>query len=375
MKILVAQSVFKDRRGGMSRLMGFIHDEVEKAGHRVDYLGCEDITPWLRGKLSRFAFPWLVWRHAVAAKRRGEPYDIVTVHEPSGACITRGRKAAGSPKIVAMSYGLEERGWQIVKQDARLKRNPLPLKTRIWHPLTLLPQARYTLLNSDHIFCSNEEDKIFLKERYQIPESQITRVHSGASIEYIDAYQGRNYDNSSSIVFFGTWIVRKGVPDLIEAFGKLPENRNDIKLIVMGAGVPDNRVLESFPEKLRNRVVVVPPSSAETYGKILRNASLMVIPSVFEGTPLTMMESMAAGLPVVATNTCGMRDVIQHGENGLLVPVRDGNALASAIAFLLDSRERREMIGRNSNELVSQHYTWPTIGQKVLKVYEKMVNK
>ena len=90
----------------MSRLMGFIHDEVEKAGHQVDYLGCEDLSSWLSGKLSRFAFSWVVWRHAVAANQRGEPYDIVTVHEPSGACINWGQKAAGSPKIVAMAVGL-----------------------------------------------------------------------------------------------------------------------------------------------------------------------------------------------------------------------------------------------------------------------------
>jgi glycosyltransferase involved in cell wall biosynthesis len=372
MKILIAQSVLNNRRGGMSRLMGFIHDEVEKAGHQVDYLGSDSLPPIMRGKLSRFAFPWMVWRHAVAAANRGEPYDIVNVHEPSGSCITWGKKAAGNPLVVAMSFGVEDRGWEIVKFDAALGRNPLSLKTKMWHPSTLLPQSRYTLKYADHVFCSNEEDRTYLELRYNVPSETITRVHSGATREYLSAYDERNYTDDSTIVFFGTWIFRKGITDLVRAFEMLSANKPDLKLIVMGPGAPSERVLSSFPVGLRSRVLVIDPSPATEYAKILRSSALMVIPSLFEGTPLTMMESMAAGLPVVATSTCGMRDIIQHGENGMLVPMRDPVALAAAMGALLASRTDRERMGRAAHSMVAERYTWPMIGQAVLGVYERL---
>ncbi len=69
-------------------------------------------------------------------------------------------------------------------------------------------------------------------------------------------------------------------------------------------------------------------------------------PSVFEGTPLTLMEAMHGDLPVVSTNVCGMRDVIKDRQNGLLVPVRSPEAIASAIGLLDNDAVLRESIGR-----------------------------
>ena len=372
LKILVAHSVSNSRRGGMSRLMGFIHDEIERHGHSVHWLGSENIPAFWRGRLSRFYFPWMVWRHAVAAAKRGEPYDIVNVHEPSGVMITCAKALAGNPVVIAMSYGVEDRGWQVVREDARLGRAPLGLKTRLWHPLTLLPQSRFTLKHADHVVCSNEEDRNYLIDVLGIDKNCITRVFSGAAQEYIDVYPHRDYSLNDTIVFFGTWLVRKGYPDLVAAFSILATARPHLRLLIMGAGTSPQNILNCFPEIVRHRVEIIPAVTAKEYAQKMLQAAVNIIPSVFEGTPLTLMESMATGIPTVATATCGMKDVIKNGINGILVPTRDGTSLAAAVEKLLADRHLRESMGRQSNCDVISQYTWEKVAQPIIHLYEKV---
>src|SRR4029434_917296 len=82
MRILVAHQVPRARTGGMSRLMAFIHDRVETAGHEVDYLCADDVPEsWIGWWGRRVAFPMAVRAKAIAADRTGRPYDVVNVHE------------------------------------------------------------------------------------------------------------------------------------------------------------------------------------------------------------------------------------------------------------------------------------------------------
>ena len=111
-------------------MLGFLHDRIAAEGHTVEFFGADQMPPRLNGRVARFAFPWLLWRHAVAAAKAGKPFDIVNVHEPSAAAIALGKRAAGNPLLVVTSHGVEDRGWQITLEDARLGRAPLSLKTR-----------------------------------------------------------------------------------------------------------------------------------------------------------------------------------------------------------------------------------------------------
>src|SRR5262245_29227400 len=98
MRILVAHNVPRARNGGMSRIMGFIHDHVEAAGHEVEYLTSEDVSTRLGGRLSRFSFPVLVRRHAADAARAGRPFDVVNVHEPVSAVIAAPSRRASATR-------------------------------------------------------------------------------------------------------------------------------------------------------------------------------------------------------------------------------------------------------------------------------------
>lgn len=79
--------------------MGYIHDHIIDAGHQVDYFCSEDVPANLKGRKARFAFPLLILRHAAAAARAGEPYDIINVHEPSAVGISFFKHFVGTRKL------------------------------------------------------------------------------------------------------------------------------------------------------------------------------------------------------------------------------------------------------------------------------------
>lgn len=372
LRILVAHNVLNNRRGGMSRLMGFIHDRVEQDGHTVDYFGAEQIPVRLAGRLARFGFPWLLWRHAVKAAKAGRPYDIINVHEPSAAVVSIARRSAGNPILVVTTHGVEDRGWAVSREDARLGRTHLSFRTRLWHPLTLLPQARLGLRWADHVICLNEEDRAFLERVYGLPADRITRVFPAADPAYTAVYVQRDYATADRLVFFGTWLARKGNREVIDAFALLKERHPELRLLVIGAGFEPDVVLGSFPAALRDQIEVVPSGPATEYAKRMLGAAAYLVPSVFEGTPLTLMEAMGTGLPAIGTSVCGMKDVIRDGENGLLVPARDSTALAAAADRVLTNRALRERLGRQAHADVITNYTWDRVARPVRELYRQL---
>ncbi len=144
---------------------------------------------------------------------------------------------------------------------------------------------------------------------------------------------------------------------------------------MMGLGFLPEVVLESFPTFLHGRVEFVQSGTDAEFAAHMLKAAVYLIPSLFEGTPLTLMEAMATGLPTVGTATCGMKDVIRDGVNGLLVPTRNPVALATAIERLLSNARLREQLGRQAHADVMANYTWDRVAQPLQAVYQEFARQ
>ena len=107
----------------------------------------------------------------------------------------------------------------------------------------------------------------------------------------------------------------------------------------------------------------------------LHATDLYVLPSYREGLPRTVLEAMAMGLPIVTTHAPGCREAVSHGENGLLVPVRDGQALAGAIEELVADEARRVRMGRRSRELAESRFRVETVVEQHLSLYRDLIQK
>jgi len=106
---------------------------------------------------------------------------------------------------------------------------------------------------------------------------------------------------------------------------------------------------------------------------LLLETAVSVLPSLSEGTSNTLLESMAAGTPVVATNVGGNPEVIEHGVSGLLVPPRDPSALAAAAASLLEDQALASRLGRAGMRRVSDLFSIEASVHQTEHLYQHLV--
>lgn len=159
------------------------------------------------------------------------------------------------------------------------------------------------------------------------------------------------------IAFIGRLDPIKDVPTLIGAAGRL--NRL-VHLHIYGDGMDRNRIIGEIAVRgLGHRVslhgAIDRPQSA------LATAGLLVLPSLAEGFGLVLIEAMASGVPVVATNVAGIRDVVRPNETGLLVPPSNPAALAAAIRQIIEDTELRRWLIDNAARDVRRRFTWDVV--------------
>ncbi len=355
--------------------MGFIHDHLISAGHTVDYLCAEALPAHLPSQFARFAFPWLVRKHAIAAARTGHPYDLINVHEPSSAAVALSKAAAGGAVVVVTSHGVEQRGWEQALAEGRAGRAGPKLKTRLLYPLTSLWQSRLGLQHADHIFCLNFEDRDYLVNWLPCQPKKITRIYPAANPLYAQAARERDYTRCTRVIFAGTWVTRKGTVELAQAFTMLAARFPTLKLVILGGGMPAESIKEAFPAAVRPRVECVKIATEAENAAVFAAADIYLLPSHFEGTPLTLIEAMMSGLPIVTTATCGMKDVIRDGEHGLLIPMHSPEALVTSVERLLGDASSRARLGRSAQAEALYKYTWERVSSPVREVYEQLCSR
>jgi glycosyltransferase involved in cell wall biosynthesis len=123
-----------------------------------------------------------------------------------------------------------------------------------------------------------------------------------------------------------------------------------------------------FAPEIRERVRVIPFVRREDIPAVYAKHDIFVFPSLVEGMPLTLLEAMATGMPVVTTNTCGMADVVEDEVNGLLVPSADAEKLARGVERLCESTELRKRLGLAGQETM-RRYTWAQVTEQLEKVF------
>lgn len=168
-------------------------------------------------------------------------------------------------------------------------------------------------------------------------------------------------DNTSrgarTILFLGRLGRRKGTFDLVRAFAAVKERFPDASLVCAGDGEVDAVRLDANKLGIGASVACpgwVSPDAARSF---LRDSAVFVLPSYAEGVPMALLEAMAEGLPVVTTPVGGIPQVVQHGDNGLLVEPGDVGGIAAALERLLASEELRRSLGRRAKATIQADYS------------------
>ena len=161
---------------------------------------------------------------------------------------------------------------------------------------------------------------------------------------------------------------------LVRAFAEVVKRMPDARLVIAGDG-PMRKELEALVEQLGLPGRVWITGDRDDIPDILRLLDIFVLPSLGEGISNTILEAMATGLPIVATDVGGNRELVEEGCNGRLVPVGDPARLAEAIFDLMQSAETRVAMGQSSLERVSQQFDWDRTVDSYLGVYDNLLGR
>jgi glycosyltransferase involved in cell wall biosynthesis len=170
----------------------------------------------------------------------------------------------------------------------------------------------------------------------------------------------------------------KGVLDAVAAIRRLRAGGLPVGLVLAGTPDPDSR--DSLTEAELSAIAAEPGiewvGRVEDVRTVWARAAIAVLPSTYgEGLPRALLEAASCGRPIVTTDTPGCREVVRHGENGLLVPPHDVGRLAEAIAALAADPARRQAMGRSGRVMVEREFAEPVIVAQTLALYDELLRE
>ena len=324
----------------------------DPAGNANDFIAMGRSVPLSAGgSTARVTLAWWLWPRVRRLMAR-EQFDVVHVHEPLAPLLPllflQHSNAVNIGTFHAFSDGQQLYRW-----------SRFALKN--WHRRL-----------HGHIAVS-EAARSFVAPHF--PNRAYRVIPNGIDFErFADAaLLPELRDGKKNVLFVGRKDERKGLRYLLEAFALLLEDRRDLRLIVVGPGEPD-QVCASWINAIAgvgdDTVRSVGAVSGDDLPRYYASADVFCSPATGgESFGIVLLEAMAAGVPVVASDIDGYRDVVTHEWNGLLASPRNPTAVAAAIANVIDAPElalRLVAAGKN----VAQNHCWQRIASEVEDYYQ-----
>jgi phosphatidylinositol alpha-mannosyltransferase len=182
-------------------------------------------------------------------------------------------------------------------------------------------------------------------------------------------------DGTANILFVGRFEGRKGLMVLLKAYRVLRRSGRDCRLLVVGGGPQEREVRRYIATRGLQGVELLGRVSDTEKARLFATADVFVSPATGqESFGIVLLEAMAAGAPIVCSDIHGYKGVVHRGDQALLVPPRDHQALMKAIARLLDDPAMRARMGASGRERARQ-YSWPNIAAKVDDYYAFVIRR
>jgi glycosyltransferase involved in cell wall biosynthesis len=370
MRILFVSHVPKNPDGGASRVYHLLENGFASRGHVVKTLHYENfgIVPFGEKFVRRLFLPVAASRRA--SKELESEYDVVM--SSNGMLYPLFRKLKQSvhrPLLVSHYHGLSFFDHQaIVTETMRGHMSTSLLYRFVTGPLTLRWDAQGSQY-ADLSIVQNGRDLDFLLEQGSVPVSIPLSVHP--EILAAGMFAPRPPDRDPlSLLWFGSWVERKGIHYLPRAFAQIAERFPGAHLTLGGTGVAPNAVKSKFESNLWARVTCLPQISLKEQVAEYARHAIFLFPSLSEGFGFALLEAMSMGLAVVATHTGLSGDWLKDRENALIIPAGSAVHLAEAVITLIDHDDLRYSVAKNGQEL-SRSFTFDRLIDSYENAFEK----
>jgi len=355
--------------GGVSEHVRHLDEEFRRAGHYVkviapsstDHAEIELGNVYKVGSVVRIPNNGSVARITLSLRLSGkvkrilwrEGFDVVHLHEPLLPALP--------VTVLRHSHALNIGTFHAFQTRSLAYFYAKPILKRFFNKL----HGRIAVSEAARDFISK-----YYKAEYTIIPNGIDLERFNPRVEPIREL----LDGHLNVLFVGRLDKRKGLRYLLEAFPLVKAQVPEARLVVAGA----------FSEKHQQRYESIACSlgisdiiftgflSSEDLVRYYRTSDVFCAPSTGgESFGIILLEAMAMGKPIVASDIPGYRDLVRHGEEGLLVTPKDPQSLAEALTRLLKNSQLRHEMGEKG-KLKSMGYSWPTIAAKLLSYYREV---
>lgn len=301
----------------------------------------------------------------ILAQMRRRKYDVVHTHSSKAGILGRAAaRLAGVPRIVHTPHV-----FPFQMQVARLRQT--------WYTRIERVVAGFT----DIFICVSRQEKQAALDHRLAPDNKFVVIENG--IDIADDAKDEEIvhqrtilraehaiDSEAPVVAtVGRFARQKGHRVLIKAIAKVRAQFPQLKLVLAGGG-KETYAIQSQIHHLDIEDATVMLGECDNSMVVNRMADIVVLPSLWEGLPYVLIEAMAAGKAIVASDVGGVGDAIRDNENGLLVPPGDSDALASALVRLLEDPGLCSRLGKNARSTAAAEYRIENMVNRLEQVYE-----
>ena len=329
-------------------------------------LSYADMTEWFSKLTGGFAEPYCFGvRVDKYLKRHGAEYDMI--HDNQSLCYGMLNIQKRQPMITTLHHP--------ITSDLEIALNAATkwwerLLIRRWHSFLNMQHKVVGKLN--HIQTVSTRSKIDIAKAFGIGEDSLELIYCGINTEEFSPRPDIERNTMRLMATASADAPLKGLRFLLEAYAKLLKTYPQLELLVVGKPKPGGDTEKLLKRlKIADKVQFVSGISTEEMVDYYAEATIAVVPSVYEGFGLPAGEAMACEVPVVSTDGGALPEVI--GDAAVMVPVKDSDAIAEAVAGLLENPERRAQLAKAGRARILENFCWHKSAEKFVSYYEKVI--
>jgi len=372
-----------DRNLGGPRVQLELADEFRKMGHSVEKFDINDAFPnGQSSRLSQFTRPNFSTKAKEFVLANSDRFDIIDAHQGNLPFTKQELKFKGL--LVARSVGLyafceeytrlEQNKWPQTK-----KGNPIANTLRSWRQTRERPHYLRSLQTCDLINLPNEDEVAYIQEHWGLGDKcsvfpfGLSEKRQQAFTQAVQSTRTRL--KNKQVAFIGYWMQRKGSRDWSEIIYRTKAKIPDIKFKFLGTGLSHEEVLRDLNFLPSDWLEIIPKYDSDQLPSLLSGATVGAFPSYMEGFGFAVLEKIACGLPTIAYDIPGPREILKPVDPTLMVPVGDTNSFVEKLVSTLKlERGEYEKISKQCLG-VTKKFSWPRIAAEQIQLYSQEYSK
>ncbi len=371
MKVLFTCHYNFNINAGAAGVTWRLGQQYERLGHQVRYYSYDSLPQSLHPLAKVALFPEFVANHVATLERQGD-LDVVDASTGDGwLWAMLNRKRQNRPLIIARCHGLEHIEHEEYVEEVQRGNLHFSWKYPLYRGSIRLWEAAASMRYADLVLLLNQRDREYAVNKLGVHPERAHIVANGIPEAFLNQPFVLLAENEPvRIAQVSTYILRKGVHYGSPALNAILNRYPNVEVSFFGTECAEEVVYADFDPGVRDRVQVIPRYAHETLPSLLKGHHIKLFPTISEGFGVALVEAMACGLAPITTATPGPLEIVRDGQDAIVIPCRDRQAIEQALDRLLTHRSYLERLRRNAYQ-TAQNYRWPRIAQQNLELYEK----